>query len=536
MVAEDPTTTDAPVDTPVLIVGAGPTGLTAALALHAAGVPFRIVDRAPDHVHESRALAVQARTLEVLDAFGAADDLVAAGNPNVKFELHSPAGGGPIGIFEAGPGMTRYPFILFLGQGDSERLLLERLASSGVAVERETALTALHDDGDAVTASVHGPGGDEAIRASWVIGCDGSRSVVRESLGIPFSGSRFPQAFALADLEVDGIEPGRAHLFLAADGLAFFFPLTHPATWRMIALLPDGASADGVTLDTLRAVVARYTDERLVLRDPVWLTGFAIANREAESFRSGRVFLAGDAAHIHTPAGGQGMNTGIQDAVNLAWKLGLVHHGASGPSLLDSYASERMPVARAVLETTGRAFGAATSDAPVARFLRSRVIGLAGPVVTRLRPLRRLGFRAVSELVIRYPGSPLGGSGGAPIVGGPQPGDRVPDLPVAVAGEPISLHRLLDPARFRLLLVGDVPAAARQAARDVAARHPLAVHPDPIVLHRTVDGVRRPGSSGAFGRARGGAVYLLRPDGYVAFRAGGLDIASAGRHLDRILA
>ncbi|GLI27337.1 FAD-binding monooxygenase [Agromyces rhizosphaerae] len=536
MVADDATETDAPADTPALIVGAGPTGLAAALALHAAGVPFRIIDRAPDHVHESRALAVQARTLEVLDAFGVADDLVAAGNPNVMFELHSPAGGGPIGIFEAGPGMTRYPFILFLAQGDSERLLLERLTALGVTVERETTLLGLVDRGDAADARLRGPAGDELVTASWVIGCDGAHSAVRDAMGIPFTGSPFPQAFALADLEADGLERGRAHLFLAEDGLAFFFPLEHPATWRMLTLLPDGVDEGGLTLATLQRVIARYSDESIVLRDPVWLTDFQVANREAGSFRSGRVFLAGDAAHIHTPAGGQGMNTGIQDAVNLAWKLGLVHHGASGPGLLDSYASERMPVARAVLEATGRAFGAATSRAPVAGFLRSRVIGRAAPVVTRLRPLRRLAFRAVSELVIGYPGGPLGASGGAPIAGGPAPGDRVPDLPVVVGGEPVSLHRLLDPARFRLLLVGDVPASARTACREVAARHPLALHPDPIVLHRTVSGMRRPGSAGVFGRARGGAVYLLRPDGYVAFRAGGLDVAAAGRHLDEILA
>ncbi|WP_353808050.1 FAD-dependent monooxygenase [Agromyces sp. SYSU T00194] len=533
MVAAD---TDAPADTAVLIVGAGPTGLAAALALHAAGVPFRIVDRAPDHVHESRALAVQARTLEVLDAFGAADALVGAGNPNVMFELHSPAGGGPIGIFEAGPSLTRYPFILFLAQGDTERLLLERLDALGVAIERETTLTGLRETGDVVAATLRTPGGDETVRASWVIGCDGSRSAVRQATGIPFTGSPFPQAFALADLEVDGLARGRAHLFLAEDGLAFFFPLEHPATWRMLTLIPGGVDAGGVTLDTLQRVIATYSDEPLVLRDPVWLTDFSIANREAESFRSGRVFLAGDAAHIHTPAGGQGMNTGIQDAVNLAWKLGLVHHGASGTALLDSYAAERMPVARAVLEATGRAFGAATSQAPVAGFLRSRVVGRVGPVVTRLRPLRRLAFRAVSELLIGYPDGPLGGTAGAPITGGPRPGERVPDLPVVVGGEPVSLHRLLDPARFRLLLVGDAPASARAAASAVARRHPLALHPDPVVVHRVVDGVRRPGSSGAFGRSRGGAVYLLRPDGYVAFRAGGHDVESAGRYLDRVLA
>src|SRR6266540_1514870 len=265
-VHRDPTTQGDPVE--VLVVGAGPTGLALAAHLRAFASHVRIVDRQPDRTHESRALAIQPRTLEVL----------------------------------AGLGVT--PELLVL------------------------APAAEH-----VTCRLLPPDGrHETVAARYVVGCDGAHSTVRHLAGIGFEGSAYPQTFLLADLEADGLEPGAAHTYLTGAGMLFFFPLGTPATWRMLAMRPPGdqTPADAeVSLAELQAITASYTTDPLRLRDPVWMTRFRLHLRAATRYQTGRVFLAGDAAHVHSPAGAQGMNTGVQDAVNLAWKLALACSGAA---------------------------------------------------------------------------------------------------------------------------------------------------------------------------------------------------------------
>jgi 2-polyprenyl-6-methoxyphenol hydroxylase-like FAD-dependent oxidoreductase len=203
------------------------------------------------------------------------------------------------------------------------------------------------------------------VRARFVVGCDGAHSATRRLAGIDFAGRSFPQRFLLADVEADGLERGRVHVFLARTGPMFLFPLGTPASWRLIVTLPRSAPRGPVTLPVVQAAVASHTREHIVVHHPAWLTEFTVSSRLAEAFRRGRVFLAGDAAHIHSPAGAQGMNTGIQDAVNLGWKLALVCHGEAVPALLRSHERERMPVARAVLAMTDRAFRVATVQIPV---------------------------------------------------------------------------------------------------------------------------------------------------------------------------
>src|SRR5918995_2471489 len=329
----------------VLVVGAGPTGLALAAQLRAFGTGFRIIDRQRDQVHESRALAIQPRTLEVLTGLGIADTLVERGNPAVRLQMHTGTRTAQLPLFDIGLDDTAYPFLLFLSQAETENILATHLVRHGVTVERGIELTGLQQHPNHVTCTLgHIDGGTETADVEYVVGCDGARSTVRHHAGIDFTGSAYPQTFVLADLAADGLEPGAAHVYLSPAGMLFFFPLGQPAPWRLLTMRPDpdtprrpAGDEPAPTLAELQALTDNYTSDDVRLRDPVWATYFRIQNRHATTYRAGRVFLAGDAAHIHSPAGAQGMNTGIQDAVNLGWKLAQVLRGRADPAVLDTY-------------------------------------------------------------------------------------------------------------------------------------------------------------------------------------------------------
>jgi 2-polyprenyl-6-methoxyphenol hydroxylase-like FAD-dependent oxidoreductase len=493
-------------DVDVLVVGAGPTGLALAIQARAHGAMVRVVDRNVDRVHESRALAVQPRTLEILAGSGITGALLEQGNPAVRLALHAGGREVMLPLFDLGMAGTDYPFLLFVSQAVTERLLEEHLAGLGVAVEREVTLVDCQDDGGEVACELRGPGGAERVRAAYLAGCDGVRSTVRERAGIRFAGDAYPQVFALADLEVDGLTPDAANAYFGGMGPVLFFPLGEPATWRLIAMRPAGgwpgraADTDApATLDDLQAVADAASGGRLRLRDPVWLTDFRLHRRQAERYRAGRLFVAGDAAHVHSPAGAQGMNTGIQDAWNLGWKLAMVASGGADPALLDSYQLERAPVGRSVVRFTDRAFRAATSSHPVPRFVRTQVVPRLAPLAWRFRRLRAAGFRTVAELSIHYRHSPAVQEGRPAPKRGPRAGDRMPDAP----GGP----------GFQLLLYGP------------ADRWPA--EPEPVR--------RYAGLVTAHHRAGETAHYLVRPDGYVAYRAAGTDLTGLDRYLSRWL-
>jgi 2-polyprenyl-6-methoxyphenol hydroxylase-like FAD-dependent oxidoreductase len=427
-VHRDPTTQGDPVE--VLVVGAGPTGLALAAHLRAFASHVRIVDRQPDRTHESRALAIQPRTLEVLAGLGVTPELLDHGQQAVQLRLHLARRVVSLRLFDLGLADTAYPFLLFLSQAETERILGDHLAERGVRIERGTELVGLDPAAEHVTCRLlHPDGRHETFAARYVVGCDGVNSTVRHLAGIGFEGSAYPQTFLLADLEADGLEPGAAHTYLTGAGMLFFFPLGTPATWRMLAMRPPGdqTPADAeVTLAELQAITDRYTTDKLRLRDPVWMTRFRLHLRAATRYQSGRVFLAGDAAHVHSPAGAQGMNTGIQDAVNLAWKLALVCSGAATPELLGTYQPERAPVGGRVLRLTDRAFTIATSTNPLVRAARTRLPRLA-PLALRFGPARAAAFRTLAQLAVNYRHSPAAANGPNPPRRGPRAGDRLPD-------------------------------------------------------------------------------------------------------------
>jgi 2-polyprenyl-6-methoxyphenol hydroxylase-like FAD-dependent oxidoreductase len=524
----------------VLVVGAGPTGLTLAAQLQAFGATVRIVDRQLDRVHESRALGVQPRTLEVLRGLGLADELVARGNDAVWVQLHAGGRVVRIRLFRLGLDDTAYPFLLFVSQAETEQALGDHLAGRGVPVERGVEVVSFRADPDAVTATLrHREGRIEQVLARYLIGCDGARSTVRHGAGIPFKGGAFPQTFALADLEIDGLDPNAAHAFLGQEGIILFFPLGRPASWRLLALHPSlhrRREPARPSLVELQALAETMTGGSVRLRDPVWRTYFGLQHRHATRYQAGRIFLAGDAAHVHSPAGAQGMNTGIQDAWNLGWKLALVSRGIAEEALLDTYDAERRPVGGFVVRFTDRAFSVATSTNPLVRTLRTQLAPRLLPLALGFDRAVAYGFRTVSQLNISYRSSPAVQEGRPTLRRGPKAGDRLPDARIARDGQACWLGEALAAPGFHLLLCGP-PGDWHPSLVTTLRRR----YPDTLTVHhltRTVTpGALRDLDGQVFARlgVNDKAQYLIRPDGHVGYRCGGDDLAGLQRYLARWL-
>jgi 2-polyprenyl-6-methoxyphenol hydroxylase-like FAD-dependent oxidoreductase len=534
---------DAPGEPDVLVVGAGPTGLTLAAQLHALGARIRIIDRNLDRAHESRALAVQPRTLEVLRGLGIAQALVERGNDAARLQIHAGERVVPVRLFDVGLEDTAFPFLLFVSQAETEAVLDDHLVARGLAVDRGTELITFEQGESTVSCTLrHEDGGTEELHARYVVGCDGAHSSVRRDAGIAFEGAAYPQTFVLADLEVDGdLAKEAAHAFLGAQGVLFFFPLATPASWRMLGIRPTDANEQGSKAQTepslveLQAIADAFTRRSVRLRDPVWKTYFRLHHRHAARYRAGRIFLAGDAAHVHSPAGGQGMNTGIQDAWNLGWKLALVAQGIADDALLDTYEAERQPIGRLVLRFTDRATSIATSQSSIVRLLRTQVAPRLAPLVLRFAKGRAYGFRTLSQLGIDYRGSPAVQEGEPALRRGPKAGDRLPDARVRRDGQDAWLQEALALPVFHVLLCGAPKEWERDRVADLdrpdglVRVHRLAREAAPDVLH-DVDG-----QAFACLGIEHAAQYVVRPDGYIGYRSGNTDLGGAERYLARWL-
>src|SRR5258705_8702422 len=375
----------------VLIIGAGPTGLVLALWLTKLGVKVRIVDKAAEPGTTSRALAVQARTLELYRQLDLAGTVIAMGHkvPAVNLWVRGESAA-RLSFENVGTGLTPYPFLQIFPQDQHERLLIERLEALGVTVERRTELTGFAQDDNRVIARLRGPDGQEIeCEANYIAGCDGARSVVREAIGTVFPGGTYRQIFYVADVEAAGPAlNGELHVDLEEADFLGVFPLAEQGRARLIGRVGDERADRADTL-TFKDVSDRAINHLKVgVRKVNWFSTYHVHHRVTQHFRKGRAFLLGDAAHIHSPAGGQGMNTGIGDAINLAWKLAAVIAGRAPDKLLDSYEAERIGFARRLVATTDRGFSFSTSDGRLADIVRTRVAPVLIPMALAFSPVR----------------------------------------------------------------------------------------------------------------------------------------------------
>ncbi|GAB7185888.1 FAD-dependent oxidoreductase [Kitasatospora sp. Ki12] len=504
----------------VLVVGAGPVGLALALGLARAGVDCRVIEREPGFRDRGvRGKGVNPRTLEVFDDLGVVDAILDLGRLDLKVRTYE--GSRFIREVDPAPGIRPtpdrpYAGTLLLGQHHTEAVLRDRLAEHGVTVETDTELVSYVQDADGVLATVRRGDRTERLGARFLVGCDGGRSSVRKLAGIPFLGETWEEErFLMASMEVDGLDTDAMHIWndpRFGVGALAMVPMRADGNWAVHASVdPEehGATTTAApTGDTFRRLFAERAGlAGVTLHEPVWSTVWRPTVRMVERYRDGRVLLAGDAAHCHSAAGGQGMNTGIQDAHNLSWKLAAVLHGAPD-ALLDSYQSERLPVARAVLAATSaqhRAFFGADG----ARALTAQFVDPAA------------GGSDFTGLSVGYRGGPLGRD--LDDTTGIRAGDRAPDAPCTTAdGTPTRLFDLFRGPHFTLLTFGD--HLAPDGLPTGADPHT----PTPLRRAAVLD------PDGHAARAyglRGAAVVLVRPDGYVALTGATADPGALAEQL-----
>jgi 2-polyprenyl-6-methoxyphenol hydroxylase-like FAD-dependent oxidoreductase len=524
----------------VLIVGAGPTGLAAAMSLARARIPVRLIDRAPEPGRHSRAIGIQARTLELFEQHRIVEPFLELGHRAHVANLYS--NGQRRARLDFDPLLTRYPYLLFLDQTVTERILTDHLATLGVEVERGSELLELTQGSAGVSAEVRRADGRiESIRSAYLVAADGAHSTIRHKLAMQFEGETLAQSFLLADLGAETPWPDdEFHVFASGEGLVVLLPFGN-GHWRLIAdhkavlpAAPEGAIAVP-TLDECRSVIEHRVHHAVSLSDLNWSSYFSVNSRMVHQLRMERVFFAGDAAHVHSPAGAQGMNTGIQEAFNLGWKLARVVAGGAPERLLDTYHAERYPIERIVLKQTSFMTQLVEAEHGPMKLLRERVM----PALAALGPLRDAAREALSELSIQYRRSPLALE--RVVDGGPRAGERAPDALARVVDGPFGeapgkgrIFDLHDPASFSLFLLVDGESAhavdngaareaeaLRQFAQAIERILPQALRvwwlSDAPTGETTPEGEGAPTLAESYGRTRP-AFYLVRPDGYVCAR------------------
>lgn len=560
----------------VLVVGAGPVGLALACELSRHGLVCRIVDQNEGPSIWSKAAAVNPRTLEAFDLMGVIDDALAKGRPMHGFNFYS--GEKRLGHIQFGGIESPYEYLLGLSQRDTELLLAKRLEGYGVRIERLVKLTHFAQtsperaSGSVSATLLHSDGHEETLEVPWMVACDGARSTVRKGLELPFEGSTFEQSLSQADVRIHWPFPvadNEAHAFVSPHGAIGALPLLSEGRYRLLVLPGEQMEP---SLEYFQQQMDLRGPPGAVVSDPAWMIGFRFHSRIVERYRVGRIFLAGDAAHIHSPAGAQGMNMGIQDAFNLAWKLALVVRGAARESILDSYEAERRPIGESVVSGTDVATRNGLKmmqlQNPLAQSVRNHLVSF----LTSLPVFQELVTNTVGGSGVQYADSPIVGQHQVSIWSahvmttrksehpafrdwldfgkGPGPGERAPD--VVINSEPGG--RLFDLMRTtaHTLLLFDGAAETEhgyQRLMDLSIRME-STYGTRIVPHLVVPAAVRPAALEGYGRvildaesalhrrygARSECLYLIRPDGYIAFRSQPADIDKLLEYLQVIFA
>ncbi len=493
----------------VLIAGAGPTGLLLAVWLTRLGVQVRVVDPKSGPTEETRAIGVQARTLEFYDQLGLGQEALVRGHHfdavNLWVRGHFR---GRVRLRGVGEDFTPHPYLYILTQDQNEVMLLKHLEEKGGAVAWQTELTGFTQDENSVTATLRRGDQTETVRAAYLAGCDGARSMVRHGLGMPFTGGTQAQTFFVADVTATGkLRPGDMNLGLDDKNFLASFPMLGPDHHRIVGQLPESADEHS-TFESVRPEVEAYGMAHV--KEVHWFSTYRSHHRVAARFRVGRAFLLGDAGHVHSPVGGQDMNTGLGDAANLAWKLAQALHGGDR-AVLNTFESERRPFAASLVNTTDRIFSGVVNPSALARFVRTRVIPAVLLVLARPRSVRRQLFLAVLQTRIRYPDSPLSAGRAGRVRGG----DRLP-------------------------WVSDGATSNFDALKSLGWQIHVYGTPNPKLLAwGTARGLRLyafPFTRAA--RRAGlvkGALYLMRPDGYVGLAAPRFEQASLDTYAERWL-
>jgi 2-polyprenyl-6-methoxyphenol hydroxylase-like FAD-dependent oxidoreductase len=439
--------------TDVIICGAGPTGLALACQFIRYGVEFVILDKKETITPYSKAIGVQARTLEIYEQIDLAERLVAQGNLAEKVRLVE--GGevrGEIELTDIGEGMSPYPFLLIVEQSKHEHLLYDYLKSGGKDVLWETELESFSQDETGVVANIKNADGDiEQIEAKFLVGCDGAKSIVRHTLGMTFEGSTFERLFYVADVQVNwDFSHDALYVCLTQNTLAAFFPLPGEKRFRIVGTFPENETRrEGEILyEEIEEQIKKDTEIELDIYNVNWFSVYKVHSRRVNTFSKGRCFLAGDSAHIHTPAGAQGMNTGIQDSYNLAWKLAAVLNKKADDEILETYNEERLENAKNLLQTTDRLFDFAASDEIFVAFFRKHIFPYVANLALGSETVKNFIFPMVSQIGINYRKSPLSVNDGIFKI---KAGDRMPYFTIDGA----SIYEKLTAPKFHLLRFSD---------------------------------------------------------------------------------
>lgn len=511
--------------TDVIIVGAGPTGLSLACQLQRFGIDFVIVEKNEGVTKFSKAIGVQARTLEIYEQLGLAQKAIAGGAIAEKVRLLARGKvRGEIPLGDYGRDFSDYPFMLMFEQSKNEELLYEYLRAGGKEVRWQTELESFSQNNEGVQAAMRTAGGAaQTVAAQYLVGCDGAKSKIRTELGLMFAGSTFERLFYVADARIDWELPHDAvQVSLAREVFAAFFPMQGDHRYRIVGPFPQGAHEDDeVVFEEIEAQIKSEAQLQLEISDVRWFSLYKVHSRRVNKFSEGRGFVAGDAAHIHSPAGAQGMNTGIQDAYNLAWKLALVIKGRAKAKLLETYNEERLANAQRLLETTDRMFEFAAGSNWLLSLIRTTIFPPVAGFVTNLDPIRKRFFPILSQTGITYRRARLSdhSSDASYKV---KAGDRMPYF--MIAGR--SSHSYLHQPKFHLLIFANGKhqfESIRQSFESVygdIADQQVFTFEERV---REVFGTDEP------------FVLLLRPDNHIAFLSPDISLERIDRYFEEFI-